>query len=240
MHIFKRLNFHLHMRHRGTLKKLYTGCSSANIYVSFGSGREKYVLLSPYQVLFVIQSSGNSCQMISFLIFWPHTASAASSLQDAIFNLKFSWILFIILSFSNRQIKWCKSSGPIIWAPKWPWWPHWPRWPHRPQWPQWPQWPLLSLWPQKIQKLLGIQVIRDFLTSATFLTSLASTASTASVASMKPKVFSLKKLVANSVFLMPGNKTTIFGWVYCQKPRIFHIFDTFLIWGCWGCVRSKN
>ena len=107
-------------------------------------------------------------------------------------------------------------------------------------WPQWPQWPLLSLWPQKIQKLLGIYTMRDFLTSTTFSTSLASIASTASVASMRPKVFSLKKLVENNSFFMPGAKTTIFGWFYCQKPRYSYIFDTFLIWGCWGCVRSKK
>ena len=95
------------------------------------------------------------------------------------------------------------SSGSIIWAAERPWWPHWPQWPHWPHWPQWPQWPLLSLWPQKIQKLLGIHTMRDFLTSTTFSTSLASIASTASVASMRPKVFSLKKLVENNSFLMP-------------------------------------
>ena len=163
-----------------------TGCLSAKGDVSIASNRDKYVVFHQFRKLFSILNSGNLCQMISFLIFWPHTASAASSLQDAIFNLKFSWILFIILSFSNHQITWCKSSGPIIWAPKWPWWPHWPRWPHRPQWPQWPQWPLLSLWPQKIQTFLRIHIMMDFLTSATFLTSFAYTASTASVASMKP------------------------------------------------------
>ena len=188
----------------------------------------------------MVLSSGNLCLNNQFRFFWPYTASAASSLQDAIFNLKVSWILVMILSFSNHQITLYMSSGSIIWAAERPWWPHWPQWPHWPHWPQWPQWPQLSLWPQKIQKLLGIHKMRDFLTSTTFSTSLASIASTASVASMRPKVFSLKKLVENNSSLMPGTKTTIFGWFYCQKPRYSYIFDTFLIWGCWGCVRSKK
>ena len=76
-----------------------TGWTSANIYVSISPDREKYVVLHQFSKLFMDLNSGNLCQMKIFRFLRPHTVSAASVLQDTIFNMKFSWISFRIFLF---------------------------------------------------------------------------------------------------------------------------------------------
>ena len=138
-------------------------------------------------------NSGNSCQMNIFRFFRPHTVSAASVLQDTIFNLKFSWISFRIFLFQVIKLN---DVGHLV---------------DKFEYISDPD-DLTGLNDlishenlsdlddldclfdfKKIKKMLGIDVMSDFLTSATFSTSLASTASTASMASMGLKVFFLQK-----------------------------------------------